>query len=338
MAGFSFGALYGRATALRRRYYAGSRAKRLLRPVVSVGNIAVGGRGKTPLVAHLAELLLARGERPAILSRGYARRDPRPGVTVVSDGSHVLADLARAGDEALMLARALPGVAVLVAKDRHWAGALAERRLGATVHLLDDGFQHVKLARDVDLVVVAPADAEARPLPRGRLREPFEAVRRADAVLIADAEAEAVEAMAERWGLERAFGVLRRSDPPRLIEPWGLAVPEPRDKSVFAVAGIAGPGRFFFDLERGGWRVAGRVAVPDHHAFSRADAARLVARARALGAEMILTTEKDATRLLPLRPLGMPVAFVPLRVTVEPAARFAEWLGGRLARAREARA
>src|SRR5204863_6685133 len=125
-------------------------------PIVSIGNIAMGGRGKTPLVAHVARLLVAAGERPAILSRGYARADRADGVVVVSDGDHLQADVARGGDEPFMLARQLPGVAVLVAEDRALAGRLAERAFGVTVHLLDDGFQHLQLARDADIVLVDP--------------------------------------------------------------------------------------------------------------------------------------------------------------------------------------
>src|SRR2546430_12362892 len=106
--------------------------------------------------------------QPSILTRGYGRRRPSDGITVVSDGRSVAADLARAGDEPLMLARLLPGVPVLVGANRHAAGLLAEQRLGATVHVLDDGFQHLELARDVDLLLVEEDDLADRPLPRGR--------------------------------------------------------------------------------------------------------------------------------------------------------------------------
>ena len=144
----------------------------------------MGGRGKTPVVAHLARLLLEAGERPAILSRGYARRRPEDGVVIVSDGTHLCADLDRSGDEPLMLARAIRGAAVLVCEVRALARTLAERALGATVHLLDDGFQHRQLGRDVDLVIIAPEDLQDRRLPFGRLREPVSALARADAVLV----------------------------------------------------------------------------------------------------------------------------------------------------------
>src|SRR6478736_770134 len=128
--------------------------RRLRRPVISVGNLAVGGRGKTPTVACITRDLLAMGERPAILSRGYARTRPDDGVVVVRDPDGIRSDLPRSGDEPLMLARALDGASVCVSPDRYLSGRLAERALGATVHVLDDGFQHLQLDRDIDIVLV----------------------------------------------------------------------------------------------------------------------------------------------------------------------------------------
>src|SRR4029453_7661164 len=125
----------------------------------SVGNLGGGGRAKTPLVSPIAQHLLDRGEAPAILSRGYGRTDRVDGVVVVSDGQQVLADLGRAADEPLMLARALAGARVVVSEDRYLAGRLAEHQLGATVHVLDDGFQHVQLARDFDVLVMHAGEA-----------------------------------------------------------------------------------------------------------------------------------------------------------------------------------
>src|SRR5262249_45523942 len=151
----------------RRRWYARdpARTRRLVRPVVSVGNLRVGGSGKTPGVAHLARLLVERGERPALLMRGYAGARKAPGVTVVSNTQHLLADVAAAGDEAYMLARSLPGVPVLVGADRYLSGSHAEREFDVTVHLLDDGFQHLRLTRQVDLLLVDPGDLKDRVLP-----------------------------------------------------------------------------------------------------------------------------------------------------------------------------
>jgi len=332
------GFFYGRVARARRRWY-GSRPWlrcRLQRPVISVGNITVGGTGKTPIVAHLASVLLAMGERPAILSRGYARLDPVDGVVLVSDGQRIRADLRRAGDEPLMLARAVPGAIVAVAADRYLAGRLAEVRAGCTVHLLDDGFQHFRLERDVDLLVVDPADlADPRPLPAGRLREPLEMTRLADAVIVPAASITEAEEMGRQLGVARAFRAVRSIDAPRLVEPAGRIVSPAAGTRVLAFAGVARPSRFFAELKDAGWIVAGELAFPDHHRYTVRDLDRIVRAAREARAVMLLTTEKDLMRLLAFRPIPMPLGWVPLRMSVEPAAGFRAWLGGRMAEARQ---
>ncbi len=332
-------AVYGRVAASRRgRVRRAGAARRLRQPVVSVGNLSLGGTGKTPVVAHLAALLRDAGERPAVLSRGYARTAPREGVVVVRDADRLRADLPTSGDEPLMLARALDGVAVVVADDRHLAGVLAEARLGATVHVLDDGFQHVGLARDVDLVLVDPADLrQGEVVPAGRLREPVDAARHADAWLVPEGQAVELSADAARFGVEHVFEVRRRLGVPRMIEPWNTPPRVPRARPVAALAGIASPQRFFDALEAEGWQVVARLAFGDHHPFAPRDLARVAEAMRAAGAELLLTTEKDVMRLLPLRPLPAPVAWVPLSVEVLPVEVFQSWLAGRLAAARRVR-
>lgn len=301
--------------------------KRLARPVVSVGNLRVGGSGKTPMAAHLARLLAAAGEVPAILSRGYGRTDAEPGVTVVSDGLRLRADLARAGDEPLLLARQLPGVRVLVCEDRYLAGKVAERHLGATVHILDDGFQHFQLARDVDLLIVDLGDVNRpRTLPGGRLREPLSAARAADALLVTGAEGpEGVAAVAERLGVERGFAMLREVEPP--VEET-LAGPRPLEPGarVIVVSGIAQPDRFLTEARESTVEVAGHLAFGDHHSYSMADIDRVASVAASVGAAVVLTTEKDYVRLLPLRPWPFRVAVRPMSVHIEPAEPFTTWL------------
>jgi tetraacyldisaccharide-1-P 4'-kinase len=214
--------LYGEIARWRRRSFERhpDRRRRLARPVISVGNLSVGGTGKSPVVAALAAWLVQHGERPAILSRGYGRRDDVPGVVVVSDGHTLRAGLGRSGDEPLMLARAVPGAIVCVCPDRHLAGVLAERRLGATVHLLDDGFQHFTLARDLDVLVTAPGEiGGGRVLPRGRLREPQDAAARAHVLVVMGATAGA--AASEGWalGVGLACGAERVLGEPCLVGP-----------------------------------------------------------------------------------------------------------------------
>jgi tetraacyldisaccharide 4'-kinase len=287
------------------------RRRTLQRPVISIGNLSMGGTGKTPLVAHIARLLQQMGHLPAVLSRGYGRPRALDGAVVVSDGRHVLAPYEAAGDEPLMLARQLPGCIVVVAADRFLAGALAERRLGCTVHLLDDGFQHLQLARALDLVVVTGRDLDDRVMPAGRLREPIGTIASADAVVVHAADG--IAERAQTAGARRVFTMTRTID-------------ERRGDPVFAFAGIGRPEGFFDALAEGGWNVVGRMAFPDHRRYGAADFARLADRAARAGASALVTTEKDAARLDGLRVPTLPLIAVALAVTVEPAAAFSAML------------
>lgn len=338
------GGVYGRATALRRAWYDRhpDRARRLERPVISIGNLVAGGSGKTPIVASLARLLASAGERPAVLSRGYGRRDAPDGVVVVSDGERVLAPPAQSGDEPTMLAYTLPGVPVLVSRERYLAGRLAERRLACTVHLLDDGFQHLQLARDVDLLVVSAADLDDRLLPAGRLREPVAAARVADALLVPGTDAD-VDTVMSRTGVDTAFRVSVRYHAPQLItdDPQGAAADlhaGPPSRPVLAVAGIARPARFFAALRALGWTVGRELVFRDHHWFTPRDISRIEQAAFSAGANLIVTTEKDAARLSPSLVMAPPAwAVLPVELLVEPVDQFASWLAGRLAAARRRR-
>jgi tetraacyldisaccharide 4'-kinase len=283
----------------------------------------MGGRGKTPLVAHVARLLVAAGERPAILSRGYARADRADGVVVVSDGDHLQADVARAGDEPFMLARQLPGVSVLVSEDRALAGRLAERAFGVTVHLIDDGFQHLSLARDADIVIAAPDDLDGKPMPFGRLREPVSALASADAIVATDDPSDLVRRYMHAAGRPTVFTLTREIGDPVPVEGGepitsrGPAVP---------FSGIASPQRFLASLEEDGWLIQASFKFADHHRYQARDLDAIARVAQGEPGSQVLTTEKDAVRLLALRPLPVPVAWVPLTVRVDPAADFQTWL------------
>ena len=295
--------------------------------MISVGNLAVGGRGKTPAVAALTRVLLAAGERPAILSRGYGRTQPDDGVVVVNAPDGIRADLARSGDEPLMLARQLPGVPVLVAGDRYLAGRVAEDQFDVTVHVLDDGFQHLQLDRDLDLVIVAPEDLDpsARTLPSGRLREAPDALVAADAILASDAAVHMPPDDA------RPLFQLRR----HLGELQGEYGAVGRGTPMAAVSGIANPGRFLDDLRATGVHVVHSLTYRDHHAYGRNDVARILSAATAAGAGAVVTTEKDFVRLLPFRPFPLPVVYLPLTMEIEPAAGFRAWLDASLRAARD---
>ena len=315
--------LYAAAARRRRERYAAhpELRHRLRRPVISVGNLAVGGRGKTPLAASIARMLLDLGERPAILSRGYARAQSEDSVVVVRDPEGIRADLARSGDEPLMLARQLPGASVLACPDRYLAGRFAEQHLDTTVHILDDGFQHLRLERDIDLLLISREDVE-RPqtLPGGRLREPLDTMVAADAVLLTDNDV-----VLDIAGLDMPVFGIRRS---------GAFAP-PDSGPAVAVAGIAAPDRFFSDLRAHQWNLVATMVYGDHHRYTARDVAKMMRTAARTNAIRIVTTEKDLVRLLPFRPFAVPVTCVTLRLEPDPIDRFRVWLVGQLRAVRD---
>lgn len=324
--------MYSAVAVWRRQWYARqpSRRSKLSRPVISVGNLSIGGSGKTPVVGYIARLLVECGEHPAILTRGYGRRRTGERVTVVSDGVAIRAGVHSSGDEPLMLARGLPGVAVVVSASRYRAGRLAESELGATVHVLDDGFQHVQIERDVDLLLISEEDLSDRTLPGGRLREPLTAGAAADAALVSAGYPSAVDRVARGVGIRIAFQVTRTLGAPRTISNVPESVVVPSESRVFAIAAIAQPERFFSDVSTAGWRLVGSMDFRDHHYFTQSDIRKIDKAARAASAAIILTTEKDAVRLEVCDLTGLPFAAVPLIVGIEPADAFRDWLLARI--------
>jgi len=256
-------------------------------------------------VARVAEILRDAGERVAVLSRGYGGSF-RGEALVVSDGTTVLAGAAEAGDEPVMLARALPGVVVAVGRRRDAAGRAVEARFGRRAHVLDDGFQHLRLERDLDLVCLDVGDLDDRPMPAGRLRERPSALGRADLVLLTRIEAaseEVIRALEARLGPERCFRVGRHVAGWRTLAGVAGAPPS----RAFLLAAIARPERFERDVTGCGVAVLGRAFFRDHHRFRADDLASVAEQARAAGAEAIVTTAKDAVRLEGAPALGLPV-------------------------------
>jgi tetraacyldisaccharide 4'-kinase len=314
------GRLFEGATALRAALYRRQvfPQVRLSGPVLSVGNLSVGGSGKTPVVALLARLLLGKAHTVAILSRGYGGSFRGP-CLVVSDGTKVLADAAEAGDEPVMLARALPGVVVAVGPRRDVVGLEVERRFGRRVHLLDDGFQHLRLARDLDVVCLSPADLGDRLLPAGRLRESPAALGRAHLVLLAreGATDDALSRAQDELGRDRTFLTSRAVL--GFVDSNGAAAPAPR--RAFLVSGIARPERFAADVARQGIAVGGHAVFGDHHRFRDADVSAALREAHAQGADALVITEKDAVRF-PAVADALPVRVLRIETTLEDAARF----------------
>ena len=318
-------AVYGQVARLRRNWYEQhpDRQRQLGCPVISVGNLVVGGSGKTPVVAMLATLLRDAGYAPAILSRGYRRRGAAA-LVIVSDGRRVLVDVGTGGDEPQMLARRLPDVPVVVSADRYASGTVARQQLGADTVILDDGFQHLQMARTVNLLLLSPDHLSESILPVGRLREPVEAAARADAVLVW-ATGGAPAQVARQVGVQQAFSVTTTYRPLRLVRPYAEAA-EMTPSRVVALAAIAQPERFVHALTARGYTVLRTFTFRDHHWFTPADVQRVEESARAAGADAIVTTEKDAVRLEHVITGRIPVLFLPIDAHVEPAEMFRAWL------------
>ena len=272
--------LYGSITAARNYLYDRDifKVRRLTRPVISVGNISVGGSGKTPFVLMLGELLAERNIPIDVLSRGY-RRSTHGVLRVNSQGTPK-----EFGDEPLLIARKLQRP-VIVGEDRYLAGLSAEQeaaRAGSNpIHVLDDGFQHRKLHRDVDIVLLNREDLDDRLLPAGRLREPLSSLHRADVVVV-DPEFPVDRLPAANFQVWR---VERRIDVPELNRP------------VIAFCGIARPQRFFSELRRQGLDVREEITFRDHYRYAVADVQRLAAAQRGIAGSSLITTEKDAINL-----------------------------------------
>jgi tetraacyldisaccharide 4'-kinase len=302
--------LYGSVTALRNTLFdRGMLSSRgLEQPVVSVGNLSVGGSGKTPFVVALGELLKARGIRFDVLSRGYARKSR--GVLVV-DPDGKAADF---GDEPLLIARRL-GVPVVVGESRYAAGRVAERKFQSQLHILDDGFQHRSLARDFDIVLMTEHDFDDRMLPSGRLREPLSSLARADAVVLPAGLAVDHPALREKpiWRIERQFVL------PNL----------PSAPVVFC--GIARPEQFFAQVRAAGITPAAEIIFRDHHAYDRSDVERLLAMRVKHSAGGFLTTEKDAVNLGPFQADLKPLAIASLSLSLDHPTEVVETILARIA-------
>jgi tetraacyldisaccharide 4'-kinase len=318
----ALGSLFALAAAARVGAYRRGllRQHRLSGPVVSVGNLGLGGSGKTPVVRRVAELLRAEGLGVSILSRGYGGSF-RGAALIVSDGAEVTAPARLAGDEPVMLARALPGVVVAVGRRRHEAGRAVEQRFGPMVHVLDDGFQHLALARDLDLLCLDVKDLADRPLPAGRLREAASAVERADVVLLTRidvaSEVELVD-LEGRLGPERTFRVDRRLCGFRALGGGRVAAPG----RAFLLAAIARPERLARDVAAAQATIVGRAFFRDHHRFRAPELGAVAARAAAAGASAIVTTAKDAVRLEALPRPALPIVVAESEAVIDDEPRF----------------
>ena len=306
--------IYGAVVRLRVTLYRGGffKMRQLPCKVISVGNITMGGAGKTPLVAALAKELRQRGLRVAILSRGYKGTSEQTG-GIVSDGQRRYLTPAEAGDEPSMLANQLPEVPVIVGKKRYAMGVKACERFALDVIILDDGFQHLGVKREVDLVLIDSRRSfgNGHLFPRGPLREPLASLRRASLIVLTKAEAsgsqEEIKKQLRRYvpalplyHSHYKAVLLRDATSGALLTPDWL-----RGKKLIAFAGIADPEYFFSLVKRLGTDVVKTISFPDHYDYGRDDIAMLCAHGKTVDA--FVTTEKDFVKLqqLPLNDIPL---------------------------------
>lgn len=298
--------------------------RRLPSKVLCIGNLTLGGTGKTPMVEYVAHTLKNAGMRVAVLSRGY-RGGKEKGLGLVSDGKSVLLSPRESGDEPYLLARHLEGIPVLVGHSRYESGTMACRRFGTEVAILDDGYQHVQLHRDMNIVLVdgRKGFGNGHLFPLGPLREPLTGLARADQILITKSDRgqaiKAIEGTLKRWN-PRAAIFYGRHEPKSLLDPvtgQREGLDSLRGREILAFAGIANPDHFFDVLKSLGAVVVGEVLFPDHHPYAVQDLEML--RARRSRAEWLVTTAKDMVRLegLPFRELPIKALEISMEISEE---------------------
>ena len=296
-------------------------AKRLPCRVISIGNLTLGGTGKTPIVKVVASLLRREGKRVCVLSRGYGGRS-QSAITVVSDGARCLVPPEVAGDEPVLLAEHLVGLPVIVGQDRYAAGMLAVERFGVDVIVLDDGFQHVQLARDLDILLLDAVRpfGNGRLFPRGDLRERPTGIIRADAIVLTRWEAVTATSLTALKLVLPALPLFYSQHEPvdlrALADGHILPLVSLKGRRILAFCGIGMPDHFRQTLQRLEAEIVAFAAFPDHHPYTRPEIEQLVLMAQQRRAELLVTTEKDGVRLRGLQPLTGQLWELRIRATI----------------------
>ena len=341
--------IYGKVATLRNRLYdlgvfetfdLGART-------ISIGNITAGGTGKTPLVAYVAELLTASGEKVCILTRGYGRQDAKNRV-LVSDGVNILADPREAGDEPFELTQKLLGKAIVIADaDRVSAAEWAKRKFGVTAFVLDDAFQHRKVRRDVDIVCIDATNpfGGGKMLPTGRLREPVKNLNRADIVVITRAnlvgdisdlkfEISKVNAGAEIFAAKNNIANIARleefqaktqGEEKKVADDSELTEHAANSTPALAFCGLGNPKNFFEQLQQDNFSITATETFRDHHIYTQQDIVDIEKSARENGAEILFTTAKDAVKLSDLK-FEIPCFVVETNMSIDDAENFLSML------------
>jgi tetraacyldisaccharide 4'-kinase len=288
--------LFGAVAKARRTLYAKGflKSNKLAAKVISVGNITVGGTGKTPLVVFIAKVLAEKGEKVCILTRGYGRENAHERL-LVSDGEKILANVKMSGDEPFESAEKLLGIsAVLADKNRASAGTWAIKNLGITAFILDDGFQHIQLQRDLNIVCIDATNpfGNGKLLPAGILREPLESLKRADAIVVTRANLIP----------DSKFQISDYTDAPIFISRnITNRKSKIKNRKCLAFCGLGNPENFFSQLRQDNFNLVATEIFRDHHDYSQQDADEIEHIAKMRNAEILLTTAKDAVKLRDLK-------------------------------------
>ncbi len=298
--------------------------KELNKVVISIGNITLGGTGKTPLVEYIARFFNDEHLETAIISRGYKRQDKSNSTIVVSDGNKIVASLKEAGDEPFMLAEKLKGVRIVVGSNRFESGKLAIEKLGCEVILLDDGFQHLKLKRDLDIVVLDATDpfGGGEVVPLGKLREPIYGLKRAQMVIVTRSDRELDRELIFRVlsGLELNIPVIYAYHDfvglRELTTNKPAAMRKLINSKVAILCALGHPSVFIEDIENYQAKIVSQHIFIDHYHYQQSDINQVVGQAKAAGAEFIVTTEKDAVKLKPFS-FDLPIYIAEIKAEFE---------------------
>lgn len=338
--------IYGKIAEIRNARYESGRTPTfdLGARTISVGNVTAGGTGKTPLVIMIAQRLAGRGKRVCILTRGYGRANPGKRV-IVTDGKTLLADARTGGDEPMEMARSLRGRAIIIAdRDRVAAAKWAAEEYGVTHFILDDGFQHRRARRDLDIVCIDATDpfGGGKMLPAGRLREPLENLRRADVIVITRAnlakDLEEVRSQIAGYNTHcHLFTASTKMGEMTLLKKFlsfdkdvevrmpAIDLARLANSSAYAFCGIGNPGSFFGQLKMDNFDIAGQQAFADHHVYTAKDIAGIAKKAREAGAGYLLTTSKDAMKLGGIN-FDIPVFVLEARMVIDDVEKFGSLL------------
>ncbi len=291
--------------------------------VISIGNITIGGSGKTPMAIHLADALTKKGKKVIVISRGYKSKTKV--LDIVSDGKNIFLNPDEAGDEPFLIAKKTKNIPVLIGKDRYEAGLFAIDRFQPDIIILDDGFQHIKLKRDKDIVLIDSIRGfgNGHLLPRGILREPMNSLKRATHILVNGSE-DKISMQASAFSLKPGFFKYKPSGFVNLADDTIIEPDKLKNKNILAFAGIANPVSFFKTLEGMGIAIKEKMIFPDHHKYNIEDIEKIKTRANEI--DCFITTEKDGVKIKDLLSGNIVVYALSIDVEVCDKQEFIEWV------------